>query len=92
MHDAEKCPPQVQNEYTMAALSSIEKKLYRVQEKMKNLQLTLINVEEVHYIKYLMQYNEPEVVFNVTKNSFCVFNFNSYIHFNFLHFLALHSF
>jgi hypothetical protein len=43
-HDAEKYPPQAQNEYTMAVLSGIEKKLYRVQKKVKNLQLTLINM------------------------------------------------
>jgi len=43
VHDAEKYPPQAQNEYTMAALSSIEKKLYRVQKKVKNLQIMLIN-------------------------------------------------
>jgi hypothetical protein len=44
VHDAEKYPPQAQYEYTTAALSGIEKKLYRVQKKVKNLQLTLINM------------------------------------------------
>jgi hypothetical protein len=44
MHDAQKYPPQAQNEYTMAVLSSIEKKLYRIQKKVKNLQLMLINM------------------------------------------------
>ena len=45
VHDQEKFPPQAQNEYKMAALSSIEKKLYRVQKKVKNLQLMLINMK-----------------------------------------------
>jgi len=44
MHDAEKCLPQALNEYTMAALSCIEKKLYRLQKNAKNLQLILINM------------------------------------------------
>lgn len=45
VQDAEKYPPQALNDYAMAAFSSIEKKLYRVQKKVKNLQLTLINVQ-----------------------------------------------
>jgi len=44
MHDAEKYAPQAQNEYTTAALSCIEKKLYRAQKNAENLQLMLINM------------------------------------------------
>jgi hypothetical protein len=38
-HDVEKYPPQAQNEYTMAALSCIEKKLYKVQKNAKTCNL-----------------------------------------------------
>jgi hypothetical protein len=45
VQDAEKYPPQALNDYTMAAFSSIEKKLYRFRKKVKNQQLKLINVQ-----------------------------------------------
>jgi hypothetical protein len=45
VHDAEKCPPQAQNEYTMVVLSGIEEKQYKVRKEVKKLQLTLINMQ-----------------------------------------------
>jgi hypothetical protein len=50
---------------TVAAFSSIENKVYRVQQKVKKQQFTLTHVEEVKWVTFVMQCIELDYIFNV---------------------------
>jgi hypothetical protein len=44
MHDVEEYPQHAQNKYMMPGLTSTDSELYRVQQKVKKQQLTLMNM------------------------------------------------